>query len=135
MKLTYVNRKNVLKAWPLIEPLIQRVCDKFEDENTLTVLGCILKSEYICFVATDENNIPQAVATVEIVLRESRKCGKIIHVAGNGKQNWLHFLDDICEWCKAQGCIAVEGTGRVGWEKVLAEKGFKRTSTTIRKQL
>lgn len=134
MNLSYINRENALIAWPDIEPLIAKVSMKYDGTHPLTVLGCILKGEYMCFVATEGREV-RAVATVEIFVREAQKYGKIVHVAGEGREGWLKYLDDICEWCKAQGCIAVEGIGRVGWEKVLAEKGFKRTSTIIRKHL
>ena len=42
--------------------------------------------------------------------------------------------DDARAWGKQQGCDGMTVTGRRGWKKVLASKGWKEQFTTLLKE-
>ena len=59
--------------------------------------------------------------------------GKVLHIlyaAGDGPE-----LEEITEqmavWAKAQGCVSVTQTGRPGWVKRLARRGWRTIEITM----
>lgn len=129
-----VTREHALAVWADIEPLVQKAVEVMDNEDTLDVLGRILTGEYQCMVVCDGGKPICAIVTQFINNRRGKVCN-IAYVGGEGLTKWLYFVDDFISWCNAQGCSRVEGIGRIGWERVLAEKGFRRIATSIRKQL
>lgn len=129
-----VPREQALAAWPDIEPLVARAVAVLGNEDTLDVLGHILTGHYQCLVVVKQEK-PIAVGITQITTYRGGQTCTIVYVAGEGLTEWVNFVDVITDWCKARGCDRVEGIGRIGWEKVLAEKGFLRIATTIRKHI
>lgn len=64
----------------------------------------------------------------------ARVCGMLL-VAGKEMDSWLHFDKDIEAWAREQGCTAMEGPGRRGWERVAAPLGWQPVWTVYRKML
>lgn len=57
-----------------------------------------------------------------------RLCG------GRNRDDWLHYLDDeLIGWAKKQGCVAIEGTMRPGWERVFPT--WKKTAVVLRREI
>lgn len=134
MELRCLPREHVMAAWPDIAPILTRIVGKDDREDLFDVAGALLKGEYHALIVVNAA-APVAVCVVQINQHRGGKIAHIVYVAGNHLTGWLQFVDSIADWCKAQGCISVEGTGRIGWERLLASRGFARTSTTIRKRL
>jgi hypothetical protein len=134
VSLKSVPREHILAAWNELAPIIERAVVIQGNEDILDVLGHILTGHYQCVVVVKDEK-PIAVGITQITTYRGGKTGIIVYVAGEGLTEWVKFVDVITDWCKACGCNRVEGIGRIGWEKVLAEKGFLRIATTIRKQL
>lgn len=134
MELRCLPREQVMDAWRDIAPMLSRIVGKDGREDLLDVAGGLLKGEYVGLIVVDDGS-PVAVAVLQVNQCRFGKICTIIYVAGNHLTGWLQFVDSICEWCKAQGCISVEGTGRAGWERLLKSRGFVRVSSTIRKTL
>jgi hypothetical protein len=130
-KLMVVRREHILGVWHEIEPVLARVVVENDvGEDCLDVLAGILAESYQCFVWVDGGGIKCVVITT-ITNNRKGKVARIVYVAGSGLTEWLDYVEVIIDWCKAQGCMAVEGIGRRGWEKVLAAKGFRLKSTLI----
>ncbi|MBN9219540.1 MAG: hypothetical protein J0I79_16465 [Mesorhizobium sp.] len=134
LELRSLPREQVMPAWPDIAPILARVVGKDGREDLLDVAGGLLKGEYQAYIIVDGPR-PVAVAVTQILQTRHEKLGCIVYVAGDGLTDWLGFIDSVCEWCKAQGCTSVEGTGRKGWERILKSRDFDRVTSTIRKRL
>lgn len=134
MELRSLPREQVMQAWPDISPLLDRIVGKDSREDILDVAGSLLKGEYHALIVVEDGK-PLAVVIVQLNSYRHERVAHITYVAGNKLTDWIHYIDSVCEWCKAQGFTSVEGTGRTGWEKALAARGFSRMSSTIRKRL
>ena len=56
-------------------------------------------------------------------------------LAGGDLARLLDMVADVEEWARGQGCTAAEMTGRKGWERVLAARGYRFSAVTIGKEL
>ena len=76
-------------------------------------------------------------AVTEIVVYPNKK---VLHVflaggdQGQGIEQITDMHDDAMAWGKQQGCDGMPVTGRRGWKKVLASKGWKEQFTTLLKE-
>jgi hypothetical protein len=52
---------------------------------------------------------------------EKRLVCTILACAGSGMDGWLHLLELIEDYARAEGCAAVRLFGRKGWQRKLAE--------------
>jgi hypothetical protein len=61
---------------------------------------------------------------------------KVLHVflAGGEMDQIIDMINSAVEWSKAQGCTSMTISGRHGWQKVLAEYGFKPVMTVLKKE-
>lgn len=59
------------------------------------------------------------------VIRYPKK--RVLHVflAGGKMSGITDMLDSAVEWGKTQGCTSMTISGRKGWKRVLARKGFE----------
>ncbi len=62
---------------------------------------------------------------------------KVLHVfLAAGEMNQIVDMDDSAEkFAIANGCSAMSIAGRRGWKKVLAEKGYEESFTTLTKEI
>ncbi len=119
-----------LAKW--LDPLVEKACAVY-GYDPKEISAAAANGLYGVFVALDTK--PRALALVEIVNTKVSRYGNIFLVAGEGLTDWLPFVNTLLQECKARGCSYVEGTGRPGWERVLAPYGFTKVATTVRKQL
>jgi len=76
-------------------------------------------------------------AVTEIVVYPNKK---VLHVflaggdQGQGIDQITDMHDDAMAWGKQQGCDGMTVTGRRGWKKVLASRGWKEQFTTLLKE-
>jgi len=76
-------------------------------------------------------------AVTEIVVYPNKK---VLHVflaggdQGQGIEQITDMHDDAMAWGKQQGCDGMTVTGRRGWKKVLASRGWKEQFTTLLKE-
>jgi hypothetical protein len=67
-----------------------------------------------------------AVVVTEVHKTEWRKVCNIVACGGKGMKNWIHFLEKIEDYAKAEGCDVVQVIGRPGWERVLDDYKLRR---------
>jgi hypothetical protein len=76
--------------------------------------------------------VKMALVTELIDAPQGRECFLRL-IGGHDRGEWLPFLANVIEWAKAQGCVALEGTMRPGWERVLPD--WKKTAVVLRKDI
>ena len=71
----------------------------------------------------------QAVIVTEIAQHPRRRVWRVLMIGGSGMSDWLD--DGIAAMKKAAqiaGCSAIEADGRLGWAKIVPQRGFKEIS-------
>ncbi|HVR65131.1 MAG TPA: hypothetical protein VMT98_00715 [Verrucomicrobiae bacterium] len=61
-----------------------------------------------------------------------RRCRYLL-LAGDGFDRWQHLQQDIEDWARANGCMAMEMCGRRGWERKL--RGWRATHVEMTKEI
>lgn len=115
-----------------LTPMLQEACRVYNTDYA-EVKKAVEGGKYGIFVAYEER--PRAVCLVEVYANTMGKVANIFLVGGEDLTSWVHLVEDIANKCKARGCSYLEGTGRPGWEKVMARYGFTKIATTIGKRL
>ena len=65
---------------------------------------------------------PYAIGATQIYTEMSgMHIGNIVLLAGEHSLEWLHLLDELVTWFKAQGCTRIDGVMRRGWAKRLSD--------------
>lgn len=75
-------------------------------------------------------------AVITEILNYPRK--KVLHyfLLGGELDELIHFMEPrITAWAKSQGCTAVSGAGRPGFERAFAKSGFERAWVVIYKEI
>jgi hypothetical protein len=75
-----------------------------------------------------------AVVTEIYDTAAGKTCG-VPYLGGTGMVDWLHLLDQIEAWAKANGCVRAESVCRVGWERALKRFGWEKITITVAKAL
>lgn len=121
------------KVWPLVEPLIDRVCRFGGEYQPSTVLLKCLNTEAQLWCIFDDGR-PIGAAVTEIIDKDLRRDCNIWLCAGSySDQARDSLLREIEDWARKVGCERVQLVGRRGWEKKLP--GYRRTRVILEKRL
>lgn len=120
----------------MVASALRRACERSDGRYAIgDVFAALLRRDMQLWIAVDEasEDPVEAVCITEMIAypREKR-CG-VVFCAGRNPGRWLHHLESIEGWARAQGCAAVELQGRPGWERLL--KGWDKTHVLLRKRI
>ena len=75
---------------------------------------------------------PRGCAVTEVVLYPKKS---VLHVflAGGEMDQIIEMIDSATAWGRSQGCSSMTIAGRHGWQRVLAEHGYKPVMTVLEK--
>lgn len=74
-----------------------------------------------------------AIVTEIDTMAQSRVCR--VWLAGGDMAEILDMSRGLESWARLQGCTEVLVEGRKGWEKTLAERGYKHFSVVLKKKI
>ncbi len=77
------------------------------------------------------DHIQAAFVTAIYDVRGVKNC-TIIACGGTNLDSWKHFMKDVEDWAREDGCTSIKIYGRRGWAKIF---GFDIVSTELRKEL
>ena len=62
---------------------------------------------------------------------------KVLHVflAGGKLEQITDMEDHVIKWAKTQGCLEMSLAGRLGWKKVLKNRGWEEKSVILQKEI
>lgn len=62
---------------------------------------------------------------------------KVLHifVAGGDMDQCLDFLPSLYTWADLQDCKKISLSGRVGWKRVLADRGWHQTAIVMAREI
>jgi hypothetical protein len=134
--LTGVRSEKIGGLWPRIRPFVDRALSHAGGRYApADVLAALLRAQMQLWVAIggDGDDGIEAVLVTEIIDYPRRRRCNLFLSAGNALEACLEHLPTIETWARAQGCDAIEASGRPGWERVLP--GFRRTHVMLEKDL
>lgn len=115
--------------WPLLKPAAKRAQGGWSEQS---IRDAIASGDAQLWASWDGKI--GAVAMTQIIISGDKKLCSIPLLGGKSRANWLHYEPQVCEWAKAQGCVALEGYARPGWLRVL-HGGWRHCWTVIRKDI
>lgn len=74
-------------------------------------------------------------AITEIASYPSRKVMTVIHGGGDLTELLDELEPSMCAFARMQGCDAIMGTGRKGWERVTEKRGYRFAWIVMTKDL
>lgn len=125
MELCCVDPARVRQLWPHARFLICRAMRRGGIAAFAPVEQSVLSGRALLWLATDRGTI-HATAVTELAASEWRKVCVIVACGGRDRARWLHLIEGIEEFARAEGCAAVRILGRKGWARVLPEYRMHR---------
>lgn len=131
---TALSPDTAAAQWPVLRPLIDVGFAAGGDFMPEDFAERIADGTVLIWVAMDDGTgeVLTAVTTELIPMRVGLVCW-IGQCAGTRMREWVHFIEKIEEYARAEGCVKSIVKGRWGWEKVL--EGFKIRTVTLEKVL
>jgi hypothetical protein len=84
------------------------------------------------WIAWDGTKIIAAAITSLGIINDEKTC-TIVACGGHDLSSFGHFVTDLEQFAKAEGCAAVRINGRAGWKRALT--GYDLQSVVLRKEL
>ena len=127
MKLHLASRNGVPEAWAKHRDALLKALARTDNFNEADVLQMLLAGHMQLW------HCDTAACVGQVITYPKLKVYSFPLVAGVGRDEWLHFQDDIAKWAKQHGCSQFEGYARRGWLRVLTD--WTEKHTVIRKDI
>ena len=129
-----LSPKDALAQWSAIEPLLDMgyaVGGEIMPDDMLERIGDV---RMVIWVALDTETaaVLTAVTTELYPMRDGLVCW-IGQCGGTRLWEWVHFIDKIEEYARAEGCVKTILKGRPGWKRAL--QGYDIRTVTLEKAL
>jgi hypothetical protein len=134
MRIACVDPALVHRVWPLVSHLIRAAMQRGDIGSYRPVEEAVLAGRALVWLATDGQAI-HAAAVTELHQTEWRKVCEIVACGGNDRARWLHLIETIEDFARAEGCSATRIIGRKGWARVLASKHYRTKRIVLEKEL
>jgi phage tail sheath gpL-like len=118
--------------WPDVRHLLLPAIERAGEYDEAEVLRQIEAAEAQLWLVTEGVKIHAAVVTSIAVHSSGRVC-LIWLIGGNDAAAWIDGIETIERAAADAGCVAMEISGRPGWQKMLPE--YRRTAIVLRKAL
>lgn len=132
--LALINPAIIDDAWNRVEPFVREACDashgRYASEH---IYSWAKDREWQLWLVIDRESILSVAGTQIVDYPTGLKCLAVRFCIGSERERWQHFLEDILQWGRAQGCTHGEGTFRRGWSRVL--KGWDHTHEHLERAL
>ena len=131
VKLLCVPPADVKKFWPHVRSFIIEAMFRGGGEYG-SVRHRVFDGTDQLWIVWDGSKIVAAAVTSLGIINDEKTC-TIVACGGDDFASFAHFLTDIEQFAKAEGCVAVRVNGRPGWKRALA--GYDLQSVVLRKEL
>jgi phage pi2 protein 07 len=121
------------QVWEHVAPQLEKAISysdgKFQLEDVYRSL--IARDMQLWVVFDKDGNLCTSVVS-QILNFPRKKVFQLLFIAGKDSEDWLYLYEDLKDFAKEHGCVAVEGYGRPGWERLSKHLGFKKIHTIYR---
>jgi hypothetical protein len=115
----------VPKIWPHVRGFIYDAIKRGDLCQFTPVEQAVLSGRILLWCATDGKTI-DAAAVTELAQTEWRKVCVIVACGGNHSARWLHLVETIEAFARAEKCSALRIYGRKGWARKLPNYTIRR---------
>lgn len=136
MKLLAIRPDLVSKVWPFIAHWIDALNDKRESWWRMPdpKAACENRDAQLWLIWDSAAGRARGAVVTQITT-DSARVAEVPLVAGDNMADWLHLLDDLEEWARAENCVAMIGYARSGWARMLKDKGWRERARLIERKL
>ena len=124
-----VRADHIDAVWHEAAPLIRLAQKRIErNAGMADIYNDLIDERSMLWTIRVEDKL-QAVIVTEIAQHPRRRVWRVLMIGGSGMSDWLD--DGIAAMKKAAqiaGCSAIEADGRLGWAKIVPQRGFKEIS-------
>jgi hypothetical protein len=124
-----VRADHIDAVWHEAAPLIRLAQKRIERNSGMAdIYNDLIDERSMLWTIRVEDKL-QAVIVTEIAQHPRRRVWRVLMIGGSGMSDWLD--DGIAAMKKAAqiaGCSAIEADGRLGWAKIVPQRGFKEIS-------
>lgn len=131
-KLEGIPPEALFEVWPQVGPMLAEAINRDTGSLGLEDVFKRLVNKYMQLWVYLDGDI-KACCVTQIDNRSSGRVCTLYYLSGGYMNEWLRFEDKLADWAKSHGCVALEGMGRPGWERVL--KDWRKTAIVMRKDL
>lgn len=132
MQLLCVPPDRAAEAWKLVGHLIARAMRRAGIGDAAPVHAAVMAGSSLLWLAWDGQEITAAAVT-ELTEARGRKVCTIVACGGNDRARWLHLIEGLEDFARAEGCKATRIIGRKGWSRVLP--AYRQTAVILERQL
>lgn len=128
------NLPNVMAlVYPKIDAATSYSVGKYTGND---VVKKIASGHMQLWAAYDEDaDVVSGVAITEIAVYPQRRICRFLCATGENMSEWVDFIDDIEKWGESMGCDGFQAECRPGWERVLKDKGYRKSHVILNKEL
>jgi hypothetical protein len=109
--------------WPLLEPAVRRTPDKPD------VLARLIARDAQLWAVYDGDDAIAAIVTQLTLAPDGRRL-RLWLVGGRGVRDWAdELVAKIEDWARSLGCVALWGSGREGWDRIVKRRGGRSIGT------
>lgn len=124
-----VNPADVAKTWPIARDLIRSAIERTELSDFDDIEKDVLEGRQFLWLAISDR--VEAAATTHLC----RNVCTVTAVGGYQRERWLALRARIEKYAKDEGCHTIRAYGRRGWERVLANDGYRVEHVILEKAL
>ena len=105
------------ELWPLLEPAVRRTPDKPD------VLARLIARDAQLWAVYDDDKAIAAIVTQLTCDQQEKRC-RLWLIGGRRLREWAaEFLGKLEHWSRSLGCVALLGSGREGWDRIVKRMG------------
>lgn len=120
--------------WAAVEPWIGRALNRARAlETTADVRKALDERRRQLWVILEQGQVAGCVVSEIYETSAGLTCA--MPIAAGHDRNIEPVLDQIEAWARAEGCVRLEGNGRMGWVKRLRAFGWRPATVMIEKDL
>jgi hypothetical protein len=110
--------------WPLLEPAVKRTPDKPDVLPRLIARDAQLWAVYDSDKGAADAPRPIAAIVTQITIDPAGKRCRLWLVGGSRLGDWAdELLAKLEAWARSLGCVALWGSGREGWHRIVKRMG------------
>lgn len=119
----------VSAVWSEAAPLVQLAQRRIErNVGMADIYEDLTSGRNMLWLVRVEDKL-KAVIVTEIAKHPRRRVWRVLMIGGSGMSEWLDDgIEAMKRAAKLAGCSAIEADGRLGWAKIVPQRGFKEIS-------
>lgn len=105
-------------VWPHVQKHLESMAERSRGKVTAEDIAALCASGHMTlWVVLDDDGTHLATAATELFDYPRKRVCRITGLVGEHFDKWLHHIEDIENWARSQGCMAMQNLARKGWAR------------------